>query len=105
MSFDRLIKNADKTVMKTMGEFVFHNRGAQSLKLRAVFDENYQSIDADGVMIESVGPVVFCKQTDLINNKGIEGDTFTIRGRRYVLREIHKDSEKGIKILLHRGEY
>lgn len=94
------------TTLTVFGERceVLYIRGPDQVPLsKAVFDENFQSVDPNtGAAIISDTPMIGVALADLPGGVWREGDVVKIRGLYYRAVEPQKDSEGHAKIILHR---
>lgn len=97
------IERMDRAVIASLGnDAVLYAPGVGApVNIRGVFDEAYVRVETGQAGVESVGPAVFLRLSDLPLDPEEDEPTLTIRGKVYHPRGRERDGEGGILLMLH----
>ncbi len=103
MGFSALLTAGDETLRDVLGESVTYTTGlgAEST-VTGIFDIPYQFIDAGGAGISTGEPVVTFVLDDLASDPETDTPTITRSAVVYQVREVQKDGQGLVRILLHK---
>lgn len=83
-------------------KFVYRTLGSGSKTITAIFDNNYQAVDAGGNLPFAMQqPQLTCRTSD-IPNAG-EGDTVVINGSTYTVRIVMSDGTGITELMLEKA--
>lgn len=105
MGWAEQLEAADRVAMQHLGgETVTYKPGAGApVPVTGIFDEAYVLADASDARVSSSGPAVFLRLADLPSDP--EADTgvveVTVGAKTYRRREVKKDGQGGVLLLLH----
>jgi len=104
VAFPDLIAEANGAVLTLLGgPVVYAAQYGAPVAVRGVFDATYVRSDPGqyGAAVESSGPAVFVRLTDLPSDPASDLDpTVTVGGVQYRVREARKDGMGGVVLLL-----
>lgn len=97
-----LANRALRAGLQVMGEPITYSRGEQSWPIRAMFQDAYRGADPEtGGPVSTIQPVAGIDTRDLpIKPKG--GDTITVRGKTYRVRDAQPDGHTGATLFLQK---
>lgn len=105
MAWGRLLEAADRAAMEHLGgETVTYKPGTGApVPVIGIFDEAYVLADASDARVSSSGPAVFFRLADLPSDPDTDTGVVevTVGGKTYRRREVKKDGQGGVLLLLH----
>lgn len=91
-----------RAAAREMGEPVSYAQSGTSYSVRGLFSSAFQAVDpATGNPVSMNQPVLTVPLADLPVTPRA-GDTVTVRGLLYKVRDTQEDGEAGVHLLLHR---
>lgn len=103
MAFPALLAAADRAALQYLGGPVRYAPSAGApVDVRGVFDAVYVKADAGQAGVMSSGPAVFLRLEDLPTDPEDDEATITVEGSTYRVREVQRDGQGGVLLLLHR---
>ena len=105
MDFSELMALTDRASLDgPLGGSVTYTPGVGSSEtVRGIFDAVHQLVDAGTPGVSLSGPVVFLLLEDLPSDPEEDLDaTVTVGSTEYSFREVQKDGQGGVRILLHK---
>lgn len=106
MAWQDKAKNVMSSVVSCFGETAYYtpidnDEAGTSIQVPVVFNEQYQTVDANEFAVMSKRPNILVKAASFGARKPATGDIFNIRDVDYYCDEIQDDGEAGIFILLN----
>lgn len=102
MGFADLLAVADRAVLKHLGGSVtYQPEGGVAVPVEGVFDAAYVKVDVGQAGVSSAGPAVFALLADLPTDPEEDEPVITVDGVGYTVREVKKDGQGGVHLLLH----
>jgi hypothetical protein len=102
--FGALLARADVTARRVLGEVVRYTSGSGArVDVAGIYDALYVKVDAEHTGASLAGPAVFLTLSDLPSDPETDGDCrVTVRGEIFEAREIQKDGQGGVLLMLRR---
>ena len=96
------LATADRAVLGVLGGPVLYGPGVgEAVEVRGIFDASYVKVDAGTAGGSSVGPAVVLRLADLPSDPEDDDPTITAAGTAYRVREVQRDGQGGVLLLLH----
>lgn len=96
---DRILTHS----MDTFGENVkFFPKSGGVYETRAIFDNEYQSIDPDTEQVLSVNQPALGVNLNDLKFEVRQGDEVEIRGQKFRVQDKREDGQGGVTLLLHK---
>lgn len=102
MRFADLLSKADRVVQDRLGDAVrYAPRVGEPVDVQGVFDDVDVNAAVMGAAVMSSGPQVFLMLADLPTDpEGEDDPTITVKGTDYKVRDVKKDGQGGVLLLL-----
>lgn len=103
MNFNKLVDGILSKSVQTFGEdVVFYPKAGGVYKVRAIFDNDYQVVDANMEQVVSANqPALGINLNDIKFEIKVKVDEVEIRSVRYKIQEKKEDGHGGATLLLH----
>jgi hypothetical protein len=99
------LEAADRAAMEHLGgETVTYTPGSgPAVPVTGIFDEAYVLADASDARVSSSGPAIFFRLADLPSDPETDAGVVevTVGAKTYRRREVKKDGQGGVLLLLH----
>lgn len=93
----------DDPCLAILGELTQYSDGGAAVDVVGIFTAHYVRVDAGRAGVQSSGPAVFYKLSDLPSDpQVIDPSSIVVDGTSYKVAECKKDGEGGVLLLLHR---
>ena len=90
--------------MTTFGEpVVYTPQGGVPIEISGIYDDLYEAVDpSTQAIVTSEQPILGIKNNTLPQVPR-QGDTLTVRGQTYAVKEVQKDGQGGSRLFLHKA--
>ena len=104
--FATLLERVDRQARRVLGEPVVYAPGSGApVTVSGIYDALYVKAEAEHTGVSLSGPAVFLTLADLPSDPETEGDcrvTVLSTGETYEVREVQKDGQGGVLLMLRR---
>ena len=102
--FAALLERVDAAARRVLGESIVYAPGSgTAVTVAGIYDALYVKAEAEHTGASLSGPAVFLTLADLPSDPETDGDCrVTVRGETYETREVQKDGQGGVLLMLRR---